>query len=92
MSKFELINGSRELLYLVQPLWENLNKQHEIGSNYFSDKFRNFKPMASFGITMATYVAQNYGANKIQRIRSGIKQCVMMSVGFSIVIGVVNIL
>lgn len=49
------------------------------------------QPMMSFGITMATYVAQNYGANKIQRIRIGIKQCVMMSVGFSIFIGIVNI-
>ncbi|MDF2505712.1 MATE family efflux transporter [Clostridium sp.] len=50
------------------------------------------QPMMSFGITMATYVAQNYGANKIQRIRIGIKQCSIISVGFSIVVGAVNIL
>lgn len=43
MSEFEFINGSIELLDLVQPLWEKLNKHHEINSNYFSDNFRNFK-------------------------------------------------
>lgn len=41
MSKFEFINGSRELLDLVEPLWEKLKKHHEINSNYFSDNFRN---------------------------------------------------
>lgn len=43
MSDFEFINGSRELLDLVQPLWEKLNKHHEINSNNFSDRFRNLK-------------------------------------------------
>ena len=43
MNNFEFINGSRELIDLVQPLWEKLIKHHEINSNYFSDKFRNFK-------------------------------------------------
>jgi diamine N-acetyltransferase len=41
MNNFEFINGSRELLDLVQPLWEKLNKHHEANSNYFSHKFRN---------------------------------------------------
>lgn len=41
MSKFEIINGSRELLDFVQPLWEELNKHHESNSNYFTDNFRN---------------------------------------------------
>jgi len=43
MNNFQFINGSRELLDLVQPLWEKLNKHHENNSNYFSDKFRSFK-------------------------------------------------
>lgn len=43
MNNFEFINGSKELLNLVQPLWEKLNKHHEINSNYFSDKFKNLK-------------------------------------------------
>lgn len=41
MNNLEFINGSRELLDLVQPLWEKLNKHHENNSNYFSDNFRN---------------------------------------------------
>lgn len=43
MIKFEFINGSGELLDLVQPLWERLRKHHETKSNYFSNEFRNFK-------------------------------------------------
>jgi putative MATE family efflux protein len=48
-------------------------------------------PMMSFGITMATYTAQNYGANDIQRIRLGVRQCCMMSITFSVVIAFINI-
>ncbi len=43
MDDLEFVNGSRELLDLVQPLWEKLNKHHETSSTYFSDKFRNLK-------------------------------------------------
>jgi len=39
MNGFEFINGGRELLDLVQPLWEKLNQHHESNANYFSDKF-----------------------------------------------------
>lgn len=45
------------------------------------------QPMMSFGVTMTTYVAQNYGANQIARIKKGILQCSAMSLVFSIVIG-----
>lgn len=48
-------------------------------------------PMMSFGITMATYAAQNYGAGNIQRIRQGVRQCCIMSVSFSIAIAMINI-
>jgi len=48
-------------------------------------------PMMSFGMTMAAYTAQNYGAQKIGRIEKGVKQCALMSVGFSIFIGIVII-
>lgn len=48
-------------------------------------------PMMSFGMAMAAYTAQNFGANKMDRIREGVKQCTIMSVGFSIVIGAINI-
>lgn len=45
------------------------------------------QPMASFGITMATFTAQNYGAKQYHRILTGVKQCLLMSCGFSIVAG-----
>ena len=49
-------------------------------------------PMNSFGATMATYAAQNYGAGKPDRIRRGVFQCILMSVGFALVMGMVNVL
>ena len=49
-------------------------------------------PMNSFGMTMATYAAQNYGAGRIDRIRRGVNQCILLSGGFSIIMGVINIL
>lgn len=48
-------------------------------------------PMMSFGLAMATYTGQNYGARNLERIRQGVRQCCFMSVGFSIAIAVVNI-
>ena len=49
------------------------------------------QPMMSFGITMATYTAQNYGAKKFQRIKDGVRQCAFISVAFSIIVGLINI-
>lgn len=48
-------------------------------------------PMMSFGVTMATFTAQNYGAKLYGRILTGVKQCLMMSIGFSIVAGLAMI-
>lgn len=45
------------------------------------------QPLMSFGITMATYTAQNYGAGDMYRIRSGVRQCSVMSVAFSLLAG-----
>lgn len=45
------------------------------------------QPMASFGITMATFTAQNLGARKFSRIMEGVKQCLIMSCSFSVVAG-----
>lgn len=47
-------------------------------------------PLMSFGIAMATFVGQNHGANKPERIRQGILQCSIMSVAFAIVIGCID--
>ena len=49
-------------------------------------------PMMSFGIAMAAYTAQNYGAGKFNRIRQGVNQCIMMSGSFSIAVGFFNII
>lgn len=49
-------------------------------------------PMMSFGMAMATYTAQNYGAGKLLRIREGVKKCVMMSGAFSVLVGAFSIL
>lgn len=50
------------------------------------------QPMASFGVTMATFTAQNYGAGDMARIRRGVRQCGIISVIFSIAAGVLVIL
>lgn len=43
------------------------------------------QPALTFGLAMATYTGQNLGAGKIERIRTGIKKCVLLSVVFCIV-------
>lgn len=48
-------------------------------------------PVNSLGATMATYAAQNYGASKPERIRKGVFQCILISVSFSILMGLMNI-
>jgi putative MATE family efflux protein len=44
-------------------------------------------PLNSFGIAIGTYVAQNYGAGKFDRVRSGVFQRVIISIIFSAIIG-----
>lgn len=50
------------------------------------------QPMMSFGITMAAYTAQNYGAGCYERIREGVNRCILLSGTFSVLIAVINIL
>jgi len=49
-------------------------------------------PMMSFGLAMAAYTAQNYGAQKYARIAEGVRKCCYMSVSFSILAGVLLII
>lgn len=65
MNNLEIISGSRELLDLVQPLWEKLNKHHEINSSYFSDRFRDFK----FEVRKAKFINNNNLEVKIDLAR-----------------------
>ncbi|WP_161878411.1 MATE family efflux transporter [Alkalibacterium sp. MB6] len=48
-------------------------------------------PLQSFGVTMSTYAAQNYGARKLNRVWYGVNQALKMSVAYSLVIGVILI-
>lgn len=45
--------------------------------------------LASFGVTMSTYTAQNLGAKRYDRILLGVKQCIKLSISISIVLGIV---
>ena len=49
-------------------------------------------PMMSFGLAMAAYTAQNYGAQKYSRIAEGVRKCTYMSVAFSIFAGILLII
>lgn len=41
--------------------------------------------LASLGLAVATFVAQNYGAGNMERIRVGVRQALVISVGLSVV-------
>lgn len=42
------------------------------------------QPLNAFGVTMATYSAQNYGAGQMHRIRQGVSACTLLSVSFAV--------
>lgn len=42
------------------------------------------QPMISFGIAMAVFTAQNYGARRFDRIREAVRRCSMLTFAFSI--------
>lgn len=42
------------------------------------------QPMVSFGIAMAVYSAQNFGARNYERIRTGVRQCSLVSFVFCV--------
>ncbi|MGL5353753.1 MAG: MATE family efflux transporter, partial [Clostridium sp.] len=50
------------------------------------------QPAITFGVTMATYSAQNLGAGKIDRIKEGVKKCSIISLIISIISGIVVVL
>lgn len=49
-------------------------------------------PSFSFGSSMSTYVAQNYGAGKLDRIGKGMRQCCALSISVCAAIGVMCVL
>lgn len=48
-------------------------------------------PLNSLGAAMATFAAQNYGAKKYDRIRQGTTHAILMTIGLSILLGLMNI-
>ncbi len=50
------------------------------------------QPAGTFGITMANYAGQNYGANQFNRIREGVKKCSFLTLLFAIGAGLIIIL
>ena len=46
------------------------------------------QPMASFGIAMAAFSAQNYGAKQFQRIRDAVKKCSLIAMAFAFCAGI----
>ena len=46
------------------------------------------QPLLAIGIAIATYVAQNYGAGKIGRIREGIKKSIFVSILINIILSI----
>lgn len=48
-------------------------------------------PMMSFGVAIAAYTAQNFGAKRFDRINDGVKKTVWMSCSFSVVAAIFNI-
>ncbi|MDO4565402.1 MAG: MATE family efflux transporter [Clostridia bacterium] len=45
------------------------------------------EPLRSLGMTMTTFTAQNYGAGKLNRILTGVKQSIWISAGMSVALG-----
>lgn len=45
--------------------------------------------MGAFGVSITTFVGQNYGAKKIERVKSGVKQCFYLCMGATILISVI---
>jgi len=48
-------------------------------------------PMDAFGVTMATYAGQNYGARRIDRVRTGVREVYLMLLGYSVIALTINI-
>lgn len=45
-------------------------------------------PMVSFGVALAAYTAQNFGANNYSRIRAGVKRSSLINISLSIIMAI----
>ncbi|MGL5346902.1 MAG: MATE family efflux transporter [Peptostreptococcaceae bacterium] len=62
-----------------------------VAANTAAIKVEQFamQPSVTFGVTMATYVAQNLGAGNIDRIKDGVRKCTMINILIGIVAGII---
>lgn len=51
-----------------------------------------YMPLQEFGNAFSTFIAQNFGAGKMDRIRKGIRSAVLSVTGFSILISIATVL
>ena len=51
-----------------------------------------YMPLQDFGNAFSTFIAQNYGANRKDRIRKGIRSAIMTSVFFAVIVSVVVVI
>lgn len=49
------------------------------------------KPLMAIGVTMATYTAQNYGADKLDRVWEGVQKVLKVTTIYSLVVGAILI-
>ncbi|MCR3757566.1 GNAT family N-acetyltransferase [Clostridium felsineum] len=67
MEEFQFVNGGLELLDLVEPLWEKLNKYHENKAKYFAYRYKKFK----FDARRKSFTKANIKAVNIDLIKKG---------------------
>ena len=77
---------------MVQGLVNSL-RSHGYGGFCGSVKIDSFAymPVQDFGNAFSTFIAQNYGAGKTDRIRRGIRQAALLTFGFCAVVSTVVI-
>lgn len=51
-----------------------------------------YMPVQDFGNAFSTFVAQNYGAGKVERIRTGIKKSLQLTISFCIVVSAIVVI
>lgn len=50
------------------------------------------QPASTFGVTMANYTGQNLGAGQIDRIKDGVKKCLIITILFAILAAIIAVL
>lgn len=65
MNNIEYLQGGKELLDLVEPLWEKLKEHHKVNSNYFTKYFSNF----SFEARKAKFLTDSIVSIRIDLVK-----------------------